>query len=54
VKEAGVAAVPVSAFYGADAPTGYVRFCFCKKDWVIDEALARLSAFLTAAHGESA
>lgn len=54
VKQAGVAAVPVSAFYGADAPTGYIRFCFCKKDWVIDEALARLSAFLTAAGGESA
>ena len=31
-----------------------IRFCFCKKDWVIDEALARLSAFLTAAEGESA
>lgn len=54
VKQAGVAAVPVSAFYGADAPTGYIRFCLCKKDWVIDEALARLSAFLTAAGGESA
>ncbi|MEP3045878.1 MAG: aminotransferase [Roseibium sp.] len=54
VKEAGVAAVPVSAFYGADEPTGYVRFCFCKQDHVIDEALRRLSVFLTAARAESA
>ncbi|MEM9631342.1 MAG: aminotransferase [Pseudomonadota bacterium] len=54
VKEAGVAAVPVSAFYGGDAPTGFIRFCFCKQDEVIDEALSRLSAFLTAANSESA
>ncbi|MEO9525952.1 aminotransferase [Roseibium sp.] len=48
VREAGVAAVPVSAFYGDDAPTGYIRFCFCKKEAVIDEALARLASFLSA------
>jgi len=54
VREAGVAAVPVSAFYGSEAPTGYIRFCFCKQDWVIDEALVRLSAFLTANRAESA
>lgn len=42
VEEAGVAAVPVSAFYVADAPTNFVRFCFCKKDEVIDGALERL------------
>ncbi|GAB2183259.1 aminotransferase [Roseibium sp. LAB1] len=54
VTAAGVAAVPVSAFYGSDAPSGYIRFCFCKQDAVIDEALARLAAFLTAARAESA
>ncbi|GAB4512616.1 MAG: aminotransferase [Roseibium sp.] len=54
VRDAGVAAVPVSAFYGEDAPTGHIRFCFCKKDAVIDEALARLSGFLTADKAESA
>lgn len=54
VKQAGVAAVPVSAFYGSDAPTGYIRFCFCKQENVIDEALERLSVFLTAAQAESA
>ena len=54
VKEAGVASVPVSAFYGSDAPTGFIRFCFCKQDHVIDEALRRLTNFLTAARAESA
>lgn len=46
VEEAGVAVVPVSAFYADHAPTHFVRFCFCKKDEVIDEALSRLSAYL--------
>ena len=54
VKEAGVAAVPVSAFYGDNAPTGFIRFCFCKRDEVIDEAMSRLEAFLTAVNSESA
>ncbi|MBI1776927.1 MAG: aminotransferase [Proteobacteria bacterium] len=41
--EAGVTAVPVGAFYlGEPAPRAYVRFCFCKRDEVLDEALARL------------
>jgi N-succinyldiaminopimelate aminotransferase len=40
--EAGVAAIPVSAFYEADAPRHYARFCFAKLDAAIDEALARL------------
>lgn len=54
VKHAGVAAVPVSAFYGSEAPTGFIRFCFCKQDHVIDEAMTRLESFLTASHAESA
>jgi aspartate/methionine/tyrosine aminotransferase len=41
--EAGVAVVPVSAFYDRDPPTDLVRFCFCKRDEVLDEALARLA-----------
>lgn len=40
--EAGVAAVPVSAFYQNDGPTHFVRFCFCKRDDVLDEACLRL------------
>lgn len=54
VTRAGAAAVPVSAFYGSNAPCGYIRFCFCKRDEVIDEALLRLSGFLTASRTGSA
>ncbi|MBZ0324831.1 MAG: aminotransferase class I/II-fold pyridoxal phosphate-dependent enzyme, partial [Alphaproteobacteria bacterium] len=41
--EAGVTAVPVSAFYPQDGVDGLVRFCFCKEDAVLDEAIARLT-----------
>ena len=40
--EAGVTAVPVSAFYGSDAPKNYLRFCFSKRDAVLDEAVDRM------------
>jgi aspartate/methionine/tyrosine aminotransferase len=40
--EAGVTAVPVSAFYLEGGPTHFVRFCFAKRDIVLDEAIARL------------
>ncbi len=42
--QAGVAAVPCSAFYQdrETAPRHYARFCFAKLDSAIDEALARL------------
>ncbi len=42
--EAGVAAVPVSAFYQDAAVNHFARFCFCKRDEVLDQALARLKA----------
>ena len=39
---AGVAAIPISAFY-ADTPlSACVRFCFCKRDEILDEAAGRL------------
>ncbi len=40
---AKVAAVPVSAFYAGKAPEHLARFCFCKKDEVLDEAIDRLA-----------
>ena len=40
--EAKVTAVPVSAFYMSDGPEYFVRFCFSKKDDILDEAIARL------------
>jgi aspartate/methionine/tyrosine aminotransferase len=46
-REARVAAIPVSAFYPADAPAHYARFAFCKQDSVLQDALARLGAWLT-------
>lgn len=48
VREARVGSIPVSAFYpgghGAGAPTSLLRFCFCKHDDVLDEAIQRLKA----------
>jgi aspartate/methionine/tyrosine aminotransferase len=46
-EHAGVAAIPVSAFYESDAPRGWVRFAFCKKDEVLDEACARLGRYFS-------
>ena len=43
--EAGVAAVPVSAFYTRADVGHYVRFCFAKTDAAIDEALLRLGRY---------
>jgi aspartate/methionine/tyrosine aminotransferase len=40
--EAGVTAVPVSAFYQGDAPQHFARFCFCKHDATLDKALELL------------
>jgi len=40
--EAGVTAVPVSAFYQQGGPQHFVRFCFCKNDGTLTEALDRL------------
>jgi aspartate/methionine/tyrosine aminotransferase len=45
VAEAGVASIPVSAFYAERPRTGYLRLCFAKEDAVLDAAVARLAAF---------
>ena len=42
-EQAGVTAIPVSAFYEREAPGHYARFAFCKQDALLDEAVARLS-----------
>lgn len=42
--EAGVTAVPVSAFYEEGGPRHFARFCFCKHDETLDRALERLAA----------
>ncbi|HVV93966.1 MAG TPA: aminotransferase [Hyphomicrobiales bacterium] len=45
VTEAGIATIPVSAFYAEDHVRSVVRFCFAKTDAVLDEALSRLAGF---------
>ncbi|MFN4283436.1 MAG: aminotransferase [Alphaproteobacteria bacterium] len=42
VREAGVATIPVSAFYDRDPVKTVLRFCFAKRDETLDEALRRL------------
>jgi aspartate/methionine/tyrosine aminotransferase len=45
-REAGVAAIPLSAFYDQGGPQIYVRFAFCKQRAVLEEGLKRLSTWL--------
>jgi len=42
-REIGVAAIPLSAFYGDGFDQRVVRFCFAKKDATLHAALARLA-----------
>lgn len=47
--EARVATIPCSAFYqGSDPPRTLLRFAVAKQDAVLDEAVARLSAWIAA------
>jgi aspartate/methionine/tyrosine aminotransferase len=43
VKEAGVAAIPVSALYEEDPVTSIVRLCFSKYDSTLDAGIERLA-----------
>jgi N-succinyldiaminopimelate aminotransferase len=47
-ETAGVATIPLSAFYVDDAPRTWIRFAFCKQDHVLDEAGARLARHFAA------
>ncbi|MEI6559229.1 MAG: aminotransferase, partial [Rhodospirillaceae bacterium] len=42
--DVGVTAIPVSAFYAGADSGACVRFCFCKRDEMLDEASRRLAA----------
>jgi N-succinyldiaminopimelate aminotransferase len=48
VKEAGVALIPLSVFFKDEKPDNMVRFAFCKKHEVIDDALARMERYFKA------
>ena len=45
VREAGVAAIPVSSFYAENKVTTVARFCFAKDDATLDRAAERVAAF---------
>ena len=45
IDEAGVAAIPVSAFYAEDPVTHVVRLCFAKSDATLDAATERLAQY---------
>ncbi|HEX3432329.1 MAG TPA: aminotransferase [Rhizomicrobium sp.] len=50
VKEAGVALIPLSAFFEAGEPGHLVRFAFCKKRHLLEEALDRLDRYFQTQH----
>lgn len=49
IREAGVALIPLSAFYADGTPDTYVRFAFCKKRELIEDAVARLESYFARA-----
>ncbi len=42
IREAGVAAIPLSPFYANPPPLPYLRFCFAKSDSMLEQAAERL------------
>lgn len=44
-REAGVTAVPISAFYTKTEQSHFARFSFCKDEKTIDEAIRRLGVY---------
>ncbi len=48
IRNAGVAAIPMSAFYQAADVNHFARFCFCKKDEVLDAATEHLAKHFNA------
>jgi N-succinyldiaminopimelate aminotransferase len=45
IREAGVASIPVSAFYAEAPERGYLRLCFAKEAATLDSAVERLARF---------
>ncbi|WP_114858082.1 aminotransferase [Azospirillum brasilense] len=44
---AGVTAIPVGAFFVQDAPRSFIRFCFSKRDEILDGAVERLRSYFS-------
>ncbi|HTT83684.1 MAG TPA: aminotransferase [Rhizomicrobium sp.] len=51
VREAGVALIPLSAFFENGEPDHLVRFAFCKKRTLLEEALGRLERYFGGSDG---
>jgi aspartate/methionine/tyrosine aminotransferase len=45
IREAGVALIPLSAFFKTGTPDTFVRFAFCKQQALIEQALGRLEKY---------
>jgi len=43
VKDHGIAAIPISAFYETEAPIHLIRLCFAKRDETLDAGIERLA-----------
>lgn len=49
IREAGVALIPLSAFFQSGTPDTFVRFAFCKQQSLVEQALERLEKYLVTA-----
>jgi aspartate/methionine/tyrosine aminotransferase len=49
IREAGVALIPLSAFFQSGTPDTFVRFGFCKQLSLVEQALERLQRYLVTA-----
>lgn len=47
-REAGVASVPGSSFYVDSQRTGWIRFCYAKREETLEEGIRRLKAYRAA------
>jgi N-succinyldiaminopimelate aminotransferase len=45
IREAGVALIPLSAFFKGGRPDTFVRFGFCKQQALLEQALERLERY---------
>jgi aspartate/methionine/tyrosine aminotransferase len=48
IREAGVALIPLSAFFKNGTPDTFVRFAFCKQQSLIEQSLQRLEKYFAA------
>jgi len=49
IREAGVALIPLSAFFNSATPATFVRFAFCKQQTLIEQSLERLEKYFAPA-----